>query len=218
MLVKLCVSDLDPDPHGYAFFWVSQIRSQLNRQKCTLFTLILIPFYCIYLSKYVCERIKYQVFGISPCFLGPYETKDGVVVRIVLYRSCHPFRWWPIQSAILSSLFVLFILPCEPFSLLSCPFFLFPHPSILSSFFDGVPSLLSSFSLVTHPAYHLISFFILSYHCVFRFSLVHPVISFAGEPFILSFLSVSSPLHLVIPFCAAAGLSVLSDCLVSIKI
>jgi hypothetical protein len=279
-VVKICVSDLDPDPHGYALLWVSQIqiRSLWNRQKYTLFSLILIPnisFYCIYLSKYVCERIKYQVFGISPCFW--VLKNQRWVVRTVLHRSCHPFRWWPIQPAILSYLFCAFPITllalfaaltsslsvpspppppsCHPFrgwpfkpAILPSLFILSPLPreSFLSSCFDGVPSILSSFSLVTHPAYHLVIFFTLSPF----FFVSHLSILSSLSPvnhFILSFLSVPSPLHLVIhsfsfltrPSCrcpsschsflfphlsilsslsAAAGLSVLSDCLVSIKI
>ncbi len=118
-----------------------------------------------------------EIWGILPCWV---LTEIETVVRILLYRSCHPFSWWPVQPAILSSLFMLFLISISALfaaftsilsflslvSRLSCHSFLFPHPSILSSFsfltaynttsilssfFDGVPSILSSFSLVTHP-------------------------------------------------------------------
>jgi hypothetical protein len=125
--------------------------------------------------------------------------------------SCHPFRGWPVKPAILPSLFYSFPLPRESFSLLAT--------SILSSFFDGVPFILSSFSLVTHPAFTILS------------SLFYPFLSL----FFVSHLSILSSLlpvnHSSCHSClfphpsilsslsaAAAGLSVLSDCLVSIKI
>ncbi len=100
----------------------------------------------------------------------------------------------------------------------SCHSFLFPRPSILSSFrgwpvkpailpslfifsplpresflsscFDCVPSILSAFSLVTYPAYYLVISFLPFPH-FFCFSLVHPVISFRRWT-----------IHPFIPFCS----------------
>ncbi len=166
-----------------------------------------------------------EVLGIFPCWV---LTKLKMLVKIVLHRSCHPFRWWPVQPAILSSL-------------------LMPFPITISALSAAFTSILSFFSFVSRPSCHSFLFIRPSCHpssmvsrpsCQpFRWLHIQPTILssflpfphffvshlsilsslFAGEPFILSFLSVPSPLHLVIPF-RAAGLSVLSDCLVSIKI
>ncbi len=141
-----------------------------------------------------------EVLGILPCWV---LTELKMVVRILLHRSCHPFRWWPVQSAILSSM--PFPLPCQPFWHLSRPschsFLLCPvHPAIPFCFFTPpschpfrwwpvqstiLSSLVTLFPLPCHP---------------FRYSYVHPVILFFCVPSIQPFLSVPSPLHPVILF------------------